>query len=198
MEGVPDETLRQPTPEAPQGERVHLPEPSDREAPDRRDRYILRLHRGSSRTSWTRKGRKLPDEKLNAAEISRLRSLFGERSWPSREGFPEMAYDISDLQQRLPEATATTILRANSVLRVLQQRSERPALHFPRGDGSGRIVVGVFTDASFDRQRRGGSQAGGVLFIGDRRLVFEKKAPVSLVSWKSSRIKGRFEFHPSR
>ena len=71
----------------------------------------------------------------------------------------------------------------------MQTRSAKVALRFPRGDGSGRIVVGLSTDASFDRQPRGGSQQGIVLFIGDRRLVFDKRAPVSMVGWQSNRIR---------
>ena len=92
-----------------------------------------------------------------------LRSLLGEMAWPAREGFPDIAYDSSDLQQRVSEATVSTLLRANSVLKTLTERAARPALFFPRGDGSGKFVVGLMTDANFDRQPRGGIQQGCII-----------------------------------
>ena len=122
------------------------------------------------------------DSPLEPTERTSLRSLLGEMQWPVREGFAEYGYDVSDLQQRVPEATVSTILRANSVLRGLQKRASRLALRLPRGDGTGRFAVGLSTDASFDRQPRGGSQQGAVVFIGDRRLIFSTVAPVATVA----------------
>eukprot|EP00974_Lingulodinium_polyedra_P090605 8786968-Lingulodinium_polyedra.AAC.1 len=61
-----------------------------------------------------RERRRTPDAEVTEAERSSLRSLLGELAWPAREGFPEICYDSSDLQQRVPEATVSTLLRANS------------------------------------------------------------------------------------
>ena len=111
-------------------------------------------------------------------------------AWPAREGFPKFVYDISNLQQRAAQATVSTLLRATSVLRELQTRAQRPAMFFPPGDATGQLAVGLITDASFDRQPRGGSQQGYLLVLGDRRLVFADLAPSSLIAWSSTRIHG--------
>jgi hypothetical protein len=134
--------------------------------------------------------KKQAEDKVTESERSSLRTLIGEVSWPVREGFPEFVYDASDIQQRVVEATVGTLLRANAVTKQLKARAaEGPALRIPRGDGSGRFVVGLMADASFGRQPRGGSQQGFVVVLGDRRLVFEDSAPVAPVMWSSTRIK---------
>ena len=82
---------------------------------------------------------------VSEEERTRLRSLIGELAYPAREGFPQVGYDVSDLQQRVPEATVSTMARANSVLKRLQGlATSGPALTFPRGDGTGRLALAVF------------------------------------------------------
>ena len=49
----------------------------------------------------TRERRRQPNDRLTPEETSSLRSLIGELGWPTREGFPEFCYDVSDLQQRV-------------------------------------------------------------------------------------------------
>ena len=73
----------------------------------------------------TKQRRTQQDDAVSAEERTSLRSLLGEMQWPVREGFPEHAYDVSDLQQRVPEATVSTILRATCTLRALQKRVGR-------------------------------------------------------------------------
>ncbi len=136
----------------------------------------------------TRKIRRQPNDRLTLDETSSLRSLIGELGWPTREGFPEFCYDVSDLQQRVPEATVSTMIRANSVLRDLQQRARKPALRYVRGDGSGRITVGLYNDASFDRHPRGGSQQGYIIVIGGKELAIKDEFYASPVAWSSTRI----------
>ena len=80
------------------------------------------------------------------------------------------------------------MVRANSVLRNLQARAKKTALKYAKGDNSGRLTVGLYTDASFDRQPRGGSQQGYIIVIGDKRLAINDSAPASLVCWGSTKI----------
>ena len=129
-----------------------------------------------------------PDDPLQPSELRALRSIIGELSWPVHETFPEFCYDVSDLQQRVPEATASTLLRANSVLKNLQERAGKLAMCFPRGDKSGRVMIGLFTDASFDKQPRGGSQQGFIILMGDRSMAFEETPRRSMRQWSSTKI----------
>ena len=81
--------------------------------------------------------------------------------------------------------------RANSVLRHLQGLAIRgPALTLLRGDGTGRIALAVFCDASFGRQPKGGSQQGFCALLGDRRIVMDYvDVPAALVNWSSTKIR---------
>ena len=136
----------------------------------------------------SRERRRQSNEKLTPDETSSLRSLIGELGWPTREGFPEFCYDVSDLQQRVPEATVSTMIRASSVLRDLQHRARKPALRYVRGDGSGQIAIGLYNDASFDRQPRGGSQQGYIVVLGGKDLAIQEEFYASPIAWSSTKI----------
>ena len=125
------------------------------------------------------------DEPVTESERSALRTLVGEISWPAREAFPESAYDASDLQQRVSEATVGTLLRANAVLKRLQARSKAaPALVLPAGDRSGRLKVHMMTDANWARQPKSGSQQGHIIAFGS-----QSSDKLCIVSWSSTKIK---------
>ena len=77
------------------------------------------------------------------------------------------------------DGTFPAFARANSALRDLQDRSKQLAMHIIRGDGSGQATTGLYTDASFDRRPRGGSQRRYMARFCDRRPVFEESSPAS-------------------
>lgn len=52
---------------------------------------------------------------LEGKEITQYRSLVQQVAWPARTGLPSIAYDVSDLQQRISEATVADLAHANFV-----------------------------------------------------------------------------------
>ncbi len=56
------------------------------------------------------------NQKLDAKEMNQFRSLVGQLAWPARESMPQLAYAVSDLQQRTSEATVHDLSHANRVL----------------------------------------------------------------------------------
>ena len=48
--------------------------------------------------------------------------------------------------------------------------------------------MGLYNDASFDRQPRGGSQQGYIVIIGDKSLAIRPEFYASPVAWSSTRI----------
>jgi hypothetical protein len=127
---------------------------------------------------------------VTEAERTQLRTLIGALSWPIREGYPELGYDASDIQQRICEATVGTILRANACCKQLKFRAAAsPAFRLLRGDGSGRLILSMMTDASWNRQPRGGSQQGYVLALGDRSVLWNDCGAMHPVAWASTKIK---------
>ena len=59
--------------------------------------------------------------KLNAKELNEYRSLVGQLAWPARESMPQLAYAVSDLQQKTSESTVRDLSHANHVLGLAKQ-----------------------------------------------------------------------------
>ena len=164
------------------------------------------------RVSVLRERRNTPKSKLNAKELHDYRSLVGQLAWPARESMPQITYSVSDLQQKVSEATVGDLVHANNVLnlakrhvnqgqklvfkdlggdsRLEMQHSNRqpskkgflPAKQLPRGIGMAAVH-----DASFMGQPREGSQSAYCLMLCSTKL-YEGKALTHLLDWGSSKI----------
>ena len=66
----------------------------------------------------TKTRRSTSDATVTGAEKTELMSLVGQLAWVARESLPQIAFDVSDLQQRFNVATVTELVRANTVLRL--------------------------------------------------------------------------------
>ena len=47
--------------------------------------------------------------------------MVGQLAWPARESMPQLAYSVSDLQQKTNQATIHDLMHANNVLRLAQK-----------------------------------------------------------------------------
>ena len=75
--------------------------------------------------------RRQSSESLQPAEIHSYRSLVGQLAWPARESMPQIAYLVSDLQQRVSGATVNDLVHANNVLQLaLRHVNEDQKLRF--------------------------------------------------------------------
>ena len=115
-----------------------------------------------------------------------------ELAWPVRGSMPLFAYDVSHLQQSLPEATVLLMVQANSVLKAMQEvTSHNAKLTFPAFPSDQQLVIGVQSDASFNNMPKGGSQSGFAVFVASECLCDESVSEVSvgMLDWGSHRIK---------
>ena len=76
--------------------------------------------------------RSQPTSKLNLNELHDYRSLTGQLAWPARESMPQLAYSVSDLQQKVSQATVGDLVHANNVLNLAKKNVEDgQVLRFP-------------------------------------------------------------------
>ena len=59
--------------------------------------------------------RRTPKAPLTPTELSHYRSLVGQLAWPARQCMPQLAYHVSDLQQKTGKATVHDLFHANRV-----------------------------------------------------------------------------------
>ena len=68
--------------------------------------------------------RKQGTSPLTSKELHDYRSLVGQLAWPARQAMPQLAYHVSDLQQKTQQATVTDLVHANHVLGFAKKWSE--------------------------------------------------------------------------
>ena len=155
--------------------------------------------------------RSKPKETLSAKELHDYRSLVGQLAWPARESMPQLAYSVSDLQQKVAKSTVGDLVHANNVLnQAKRQVAQGQKLlfqhlgvdtrielqHSHRKPTKDKKVVRSFPkelglaavhDASFMGQPGEGSQMAYCLMLCSTEL-FEGKSRTHLLDWGSSKI----------
>ena len=152
------------------------------------------------------------NQKLTPAELTHYRSLVGQLAWPARETMPQLAYAVSDLQQKTSGATVKDLVHANCVLTTAKNWAfkDNQCLMFRPISASGPSKVGLewtrrryqsgkedlsdkqlgvaaVHDAGFMGQPNGGSQQGCAILISSTDL-YDGVAQAHLVDWGSSKI----------
>eukprot|EP00439_Symbiodinium_sp_Y106_P061983 s82_g9.t1 len=123
---------------------------------------------------------------LDESEKSQLRGVLATLTWVGREGRPDAAAASSILASTFPEPTVETVNLANDVVRQLKQHPVRLRVH-PIQEKAIRNVL--ISDASFDTSGREKSQHGYLLGFTTPDLNLGKPAPVSLMLWRSRRLR---------
>ena len=125
---------------------------------------------------------------LTAHATKQLRSLFGKLAWPARETMPQIAFDVSEAQQKMAEPVVARLLEINALLRKAKKiESSMCSIRIPKIDLETAVMV-AFSDASFGNMPRHGSQAGFMILVAGATCV-KQSAKAAVVSWASHRIK---------
>jgi len=76
-----------------------------------------------------------PEAPLEPTETKQLRSLVGKLAWPARETMPQLAFSVSELQQKMSEPTVARLLEANLLLkRAKKFEKESGVIKIPKVD----------------------------------------------------------------
>ena len=83
------------------------------------DKYL----RNVERVQIPMSRRKQSSSPLTPKELHDYRSIVGQLAWPARQVMPQLAYHVSDLQQKTAQATVHDLVHANHVLEWAKQWS---------------------------------------------------------------------------
>ncbi|CAE7161128.1 unnamed protein product, partial [Symbiodinium necroappetens] len=123
---------------------------------------------------------------LNESEQTQLRGAIAALSWVSRECRPDAAAASSALASSFPDPTVETLYQANDVIRHLKQHPVKLRIHaIPEADVRNILIA----DSAFDTSGKERSQHGFLLGFTDKTLNVGHSAPVSLIMWRSKRLR---------
>ena len=97
-------------------------------------------------------------------------SLVGQLAWVARGSLPQIAFDVSDLQQRFNVATLTELVRASAVLRQAKKLVLTSVLKLVPINLDQATFISV-TDASFAGQPKGSSQMGLAVLMSTGKIL---------------------------
>ena len=73
------------------------------------------------------------EAQLTAHETKQLRSLIGKLAWPARETMPQIAFDVSEAQQKMAEPVVQRLLQVNTLLRkAMKLEKESGTIKIPQ------------------------------------------------------------------
>ena len=116
-----------------------------------------------------------------------MRSVLGALGYLASESRPDQSGPVSILQSRFNEAHVSDIQETNRVVRLAKAYTDRalPASKIPVD----QICFVSYGDTSGGSTRAEQAQSGYVIMFADRALLESMAAPVTLVSWRSHRVK---------
>ena len=128
------------------------------------------------------------DSPLTANETKQLRSLIGKLAWPAGQTMPQLAFDVSEAQQKIAEPVVARLTEINALLRKAKKLEKTmSSIRIPKIDVKKAVMV-AFSDASFANMPRHGSQAGYMILVAENSCV-SRAARAAVVAWNSHRNK---------
>ena len=123
----------------------------------------------------------------NEAEKVAMRSVLGAPGDLERESRPDLSGPVSILQSRFNRAQVSDIQETNWVVRRAKAHTDLalPVCKIPVD----QICLVSYGDASGGGTRAEQAQTGYVIMFADMALLAGLAAPVTLVSWRSHRVK---------
>lgn len=138
---------------------------------------------------------KLPKPKLRGKgegpitkeEGKSLKSVLGSALWLAKETRPDLAVQVSQSQQLLPEPTLKQARTVGNVTRRARQYQnlEWKILPIPFEE----LRLCLHSDAAFGNASKNGTQAGYIVGVSNENLRRGEVAPWGAATWKSYRLK---------
>ncbi|CAE6964999.1 GIP [Symbiodinium sp. CCMP2592] len=127
-----------------------------------------------------------PNIKLTADEESQLRGVIAALNWAAREGRPDASATASILAGCFPNPTMADVIAVNQVVQFVKAKKVDLKIHAIAEDKVRHVVI---SDSAFDPTGKSKPQHGWLQGITSPALNLGEKAPVSLISWKSRKMK---------
>ena len=126
------------------------------------------------------------DNPVTSSEKTELMSLGGQLAWIARETMPQIAYEVSNLQQRFSEAKVSDLVNGNTILRRAKSMAKSNVLKFIPLNLKDMCFVSI-ADASFAGQPRGGSQMGYAILLSTSPIL-DGSSKAVMLEWGSKKI----------
>ena len=126
------------------------------------------------------------DVPLNESEEAQLRGTIASLNWAAREGRPDAAAAASILAGSFPDPKVSHALETNKVVQKVKSLSVKLKIHQIPEEHVRHVVI---ADSAFDPSGRTKPQHGWLQGVTNNKLNLGMRAPVSLVGWKSRRLR---------
>ena len=123
---------------------------------------------------------------LNEAEKTQLRGLIASLNWIAREARPDASAAASLLASAFPSPSMSHILSANDIVAHLKTFPVTLKVHAIKESKLRNILI---SDSAFDTSGKERSQHGWLLGFTDDTMNRGALAPVSLMQWRSKRLR---------
>ncbi|CAE7937667.1 GIP [Symbiodinium sp. KB8] len=124
--------------------------------------------------------------KLTPNEESQLRGVIAALNWAAREGRPDASAAASILAGCFPSPTMADVIAVNQVVQFAKAKKVDLVIHSIPQDQVRHVVI---SDSAFDPTGKTKPQHGWLQGITSPALNRGELAPVSLMAWKSRRMK---------
>ena len=161
---------------------IHLEQLADFSIRASQSDYVHNIHPidiGRSR-------RQMSEAEVTEPEKSKLRGLIGSLQYAVTHTRPDIAARLGEVQCAISGATVQTLMQANKVLREAQEQASVCITFLPIQPS--RLTFVAFGDASFASSRNLSSHQGALICASDDRLLLNKEAPLSPLTWSSKKI----------
>ena len=130
-----------------------------------------------------------PKAELTPAQITEGKGRVGSLLYTATCTRPDLSFEVSHIGSRMnPGATKQVMLDCNKAVRRAKATEER-GLTFRRvAENWADVIICVFSDAGWSTRPSLHSQAGGLIFLANRRLLLGEVSLSGLVDWVSSKI----------
>ena len=145
------------------------------------------------------KGRRAcKEDPLTAAEFSEYRSMLYKISWVAHQTRPEVSGAVSLLASRMHQACVQDMILLNKMAGHLRDTAKQPLRIRPFSDDM--VFIGVSDAGGVDGDIRGTGpdgliedpvQGAWLVLASSMMPAHDRKIPVSLLSWRSSKLKRR-------
>ncbi|CAE7806642.1 GIP, partial [Symbiodinium necroappetens] len=134
------------------------------------------------------RGRKSkPDEPVTEDERQRARGLLGSLAWLAKEGRPDVAGATSMLASRIGSLKVRDLIELNRAVEEAKKLRDLTLCFYPIKPQD--LGWGAITDASWANHSDGSSQGALAIIAFDRAILDGRRAPCSLIWWKSAKLK---------
>ena len=123
---------------------------------------------------------------LSSDEQTQLRGVVAAINWTAREGRPDAAAAASILSGCFPDPKIADAWAVNAVVDHLKGTQVELVIHALEETSVRHVII---SDASFDPSGRSKPQHGWLQAISTPALNAGERAPISLIAWKSRRMK---------